>query len=162
MAAHNEFLDVKAVHSLFIQPVGHFSGEIDVDGRIDVLDRVPGVVEDSGHPLVGAADHPAGVGRPVKASVMWQTVPDHPLSRRSGPSQGPIMVSPVTQLKLAVIAGDGIGTEVVAEGLKVLDAVAPSTGLTVSTTDYDLGARRYNATGESYRVRAGRVARART
>ena len=61
----------------------------------------------------------------------------------------PIRVLPVTQLKLAVIAGDGIGTEVVAEGLKVLDAVAPSAGLTVSTTDYDLGARRYNATGET-------------
>ena len=55
----------------------------------------------------------------------------------------------MTQLKLAVIAGDGIGTEVVAEGLKVLDAVAPTAGLTVSTTDYDLGARRYNATGET-------------
>jgi 3-isopropylmalate dehydrogenase len=55
----------------------------------------------------------------------------------------------VTQLKLAVIAGDGIGTEVVAEGLKVLDAVAPSAGLAISTTDYDLGARRYNATGET-------------
>ena len=55
----------------------------------------------------------------------------------------------MTQLKLAVIAGDGIGTEVVAEGLKVLDAVAPSAGLTVATTDYDLGARRYNATGET-------------
>jgi 3-isopropylmalate dehydrogenase len=55
----------------------------------------------------------------------------------------------VTQLKLAVIAGDGIGTEVVAEGLKVLDAVAPLAGLSVATTDYDLGARRYNATGET-------------
>ena len=47
VAAHNEYLDVKAVRSLFIQPVGHFSGEIDVDGRTYVLDRVPGVVEDS-------------------------------------------------------------------------------------------------------------------
>lgn len=47
VAAHNEFLDVKAVRSLFIQPVGHFSGEIDVDGTTHVLDRVPGVVEDS-------------------------------------------------------------------------------------------------------------------
>jgi Domain of unknown function (DUF2804), C-terminal/Domain of unknown function (DUF2804), N-terminal len=47
VAAHNEFLDVKAVRSLFIQPVGHFSGEIDVDGRTYVLDQVPGVVEDS-------------------------------------------------------------------------------------------------------------------
>jgi 3-isopropylmalate dehydrogenase len=55
----------------------------------------------------------------------------------------------VTDLKLAVIPGDGIGTEVVAEGLKVLAAVAPSVGLTVSTTEYDLGARRYNTTGET-------------
>ena len=55
----------------------------------------------------------------------------------------------MTQLNLAVIAGDGIGTEVVAEGLKVLDAVSASAGLTISTTDYDLGARRYNATGET-------------
>jgi 3-isopropylmalate dehydrogenase len=55
----------------------------------------------------------------------------------------------VTELNLAVIAGDGIGTEVVAEGLKVLDAVAGSAGLSISTTDYDLGARRYNATGET-------------
>jgi 3-isopropylmalate dehydrogenase len=55
----------------------------------------------------------------------------------------------VTDLQLAVIPGDGIGTEVVAEGLKVLEAVAPSVGLTVKTTEYDLGARRYNATGET-------------
>jgi 3-isopropylmalate dehydrogenase len=55
----------------------------------------------------------------------------------------------VTQLQLAVIPGDGIGTEVVAEGLKVLRAVAPAAGLTVATTEYDLGARRYHATGET-------------
>ena len=55
----------------------------------------------------------------------------------------------MTELNLADIAGDGIGTEVVAEGLKVLDAVSASAGLTISTTDYDLGARRYNATGET-------------
>ena len=55
----------------------------------------------------------------------------------------------MTDVKLAVIPGDGIGTEVVAEGLKVLAAVAPSAGLSVSTTEYDLGARRYNATGET-------------
>lgn len=52
-------------------------------------------------------------------------------------------------IKLAVIAGDGIGTEVVAEGLKVLSAIAPIADLNFSTTDYDLGARRYNATGET-------------
>ena len=57
---------------------------------------------------------------------------------------------PMTRtVNLAVIAGDGIGTEVVAEGLKVLNAVAPSHGLAFTTTDYDLGARRYNATGET-------------
>jgi 3-isopropylmalate dehydrogenase len=55
----------------------------------------------------------------------------------------------VTELKLAVVPGDGIGTEVVAEGLKVLAAVAPSAGLSVWTTEYDLGARRYTATGET-------------
>ncbi len=55
----------------------------------------------------------------------------------------------MTELQLAVIPGDGIGTEVVAEGLKVLHAVVPSVGLTVATTEYDLGARRYHATGET-------------
>jgi 3-isopropylmalate dehydrogenase len=47
--------------------------------------------------------------------------------------------------KLAVIGGDGIGPEVVAEGLKVLGAVLPG----VVTSDYDLGAARYNRTGET-------------
>ena len=52
-------------------------------------------------------------------------------------------------VNLAVIPGDGIGTEVVAEGLKVLAAVAPAHGLTFTLTHYDLGATRYNATGET-------------
>ncbi len=43
-----------------------------------------------------------------------------------------------------MVAGDGIGTEVVAQGLKVLDAVLPG----FETTAYDLGAARYNRTGE--------------
>ena len=47
-------------------------------------------------------------------------------------------------MKLAVIAGDGIGPEVIGEALSVLDAVRPG----VETTDYDLGARRYHGTGE--------------
>lgn len=49
---------------------------------------------------------------------------------------------------IALIPGDGIGTEVVAEAVKVLEAVAPRAGCEFVTTDYDLGARRYNATGE--------------
>ena len=52
-------------------------------------------------------------------------------------------------LTLAVIGGDGIGPEVVAEGLKVLEAVTAPSGLKVSTTEYDLGARRWHATGET-------------
>jgi len=47
-------------------------------------------------------------------------------------------------LKLAVIPGDGIGPEVIAEAIKVLDAVLPGT----EKTKYDLGAKRYHATGE--------------
>ncbi|MDX6204859.1 MAG: 3-isopropylmalate dehydrogenase [Frankiales bacterium] len=53
------------------------------------------------------------------------------------------------QIKLGVIAGDGIGPEVVAEGLKVLDVVAGQHGLSIETTPYDLGARRWHATGET-------------
>ncbi|MFC8382152.1 3-isopropylmalate dehydrogenase [Nocardia sp. NPDC056952] len=47
-------------------------------------------------------------------------------------------------MKLAVIAGDGIGPEVIAEALKVLDVVVPG----VDKTEYDLGAARYHRTGE--------------
>ncbi len=47
--------------------------------------------------------------------------------------------------RLAVIGGDGIGPEVVAEGLKVLRAVLPG----VETTAYDLGAAAYHRTGEA-------------
>lgn len=49
---------------------------------------------------------------------------------------------------IALIPGDGIGTEVVAEAVKVLQAVAPRAGCEFVTTDFDLGARRFNATGE--------------
>jgi 3-isopropylmalate dehydrogenase len=52
-------------------------------------------------------------------------------------------------IRLAVIPGDGIGPEVVAEGLKVLDAAVAGTGATVETTNYDLGARRWHDTGET-------------
>ncbi|MBL7494921.1 3-isopropylmalate dehydrogenase [Frankia sp. CNm7] len=48
-------------------------------------------------------------------------------------------------MKLAVIGGDGIGPEVVAEGLRVLRAVHDK----VETTEYDLGARRWRETGET-------------
>ncbi len=50
-------------------------------------------------------------------------------------------------LKLAVVPGDGIGPEVTAEALKVLEQVSP-TGVKFEATRYDLGAERYLATGE--------------
>ena len=50
--------------------------------------------------------------------------------------------------RLAVIPGDGIGPEVTAEALKVLEQVAPAAGVKFEATRYDLGAERYLATGE--------------
>jgi 3-isopropylmalate dehydrogenase len=47
-------------------------------------------------------------------------------------------------MRLAVIPGDGIGPEVVDEGLKVLREVAPD----IESTSYDLGAARWQRTGE--------------
>lgn len=47
-------------------------------------------------------------------------------------------------MKLAVIGGDGIGPEVTAEALKVLNAVRDD----IETTEYDLGGRRYKKNGE--------------
>src|SRR3954471_20028588 len=52
-------------------------------------------------------------------------------------------------IRLAVIPGDGIGVEVVAEGLKVLRAVTAGEGVAVHTTHYDLGARRGAEGGEA-------------
>ena len=52
-------------------------------------------------------------------------------------------------LRLAVIPGDGIGTEVVTEGLKVLDAALAGDGAKAETTTYDLGAARWHRTGET-------------
>ncbi|MBO9577762.1 MAG: 3-isopropylmalate dehydrogenase [Microbacteriaceae bacterium] len=51
-------------------------------------------------------------------------------------------------LSLAVIPGDGIGPEVIAEALRVLDAVAPAAGLELAKTTYRLGAERYLEDGQ--------------
>ncbi|WP_029362842.1 3-isopropylmalate dehydrogenase [Brachybacterium squillarum] len=52
-------------------------------------------------------------------------------------------------LNLAVIEGDGIGHEVVPQGLRVLRAALEPEGIEVTTTDYDLGAGRWHRTGET-------------
>src|SRR3981081_2443696 len=48
-------------------------------------------------------------------------------------------------IKLAVIGGDGIGPEVVAEALKVLQAA----NVPIDATNYDLGAQRWHLSGET-------------
>jgi len=50
--------------------------------------------------------------------------------------------------KIAVIPGDGTGPEVIREGLKVLEALAKSEGLSFDFMHYDLGGERYKRTGE--------------
>src|SRR5690606_13471018 len=52
-------------------------------------------------------------------------------------------------ISVAVVAGDGIGPEVTAEGLKVLDAVLAGEDVSVTTTPFDLGAARWHRTGET-------------
>ncbi|HLV09395.1 MAG TPA: isocitrate/isopropylmalate family dehydrogenase, partial [Halanaerobiales bacterium] len=50
--------------------------------------------------------------------------------------------------KIAVIPGDGIGKEVVREGLKVLDYYNGRENLDLSFEEFDLGAKHYLKTGE--------------
>jgi len=51
-------------------------------------------------------------------------------------------------ISLAVIGGDGIGPEVTAEALKALRTALPD-HVKLDTTEYDLGARHWHATGET-------------
>src|SRR6202171_3314582 len=50
--------------------------------------------------------------------------------------------------RIAVIPGDGIGPEVIAQGIRVLQAVTAATGTALDLVSYDLGAERYLRTGE--------------
>ncbi|GHG50061.1 3-isopropylmalate dehydrogenase [Flavimobilis marinus] len=52
-------------------------------------------------------------------------------------------------INLAVVAGDGIGIEVVEQGLKVLEAAVAGSDVAVAPTSYDLGAQRWHATGDT-------------
>jgi len=49
---------------------------------------------------------------------------------------------------IAVIPGDGTGAEVIAEGVKVLNAVSGKAGFKLNLTYFDLGGDRYLKTGE--------------
>jgi 3-isopropylmalate dehydrogenase len=50
-------------------------------------------------------------------------------------------------MRIAVIGGDGTGPEVVAEGLKVLRAVAEKVGFDYQTKDFNIGGERYLTAG---------------
>lgn len=60
-----------------------------------------------------------------------------------------MLVGMTQTIKLAVIPGDGIGKEVVPEGLKVLRAALQGSGTVLETTTFDLGAGRWHRTGET-------------
>jgi 3-isopropylmalate dehydrogenase len=51
--------------------------------------------------------------------------------------------------KIGVIPGDGIGTEIIREGMKVVKAVSDRCGFKIDTVNYDFGGDRYLKTGET-------------
>ncbi|WP_321419886.1 isocitrate/isopropylmalate dehydrogenase family protein [uncultured Methanomethylovorans sp.] len=54
----------------------------------------------------------------------------------------------MTQYKIPVIPGDGIGPEIIAEGRKVIEAAGEKFGFDVEWTEYPMGADHYLQTGE--------------
>jgi 3-isopropylmalate dehydrogenase len=50
-------------------------------------------------------------------------------------------------MKIAVMPGDGVGKEVIPQGLRVLSAAAKKFGFSYTTTDYPFGAEHYLETG---------------
>jgi 3-isopropylmalate dehydrogenase len=54
----------------------------------------------------------------------------------------------MTEYRLAVIPGDGVGPEVIGAALGCLQAAADGHGFTIETHEYDLGGERYLRTGE--------------
>jgi len=59
------------------------------------------------------------------------------------------MVLMTRSIRLAVIPGDGIGVEVVEQGLAVLDAAIAGADVRIEPTRFDLGAARWHRTGET-------------
>ena len=168
---HRSVVDVRAVYSdgSVINVAGALSGPqlvekiVQINGRnfdlraegvnliINYIDQ-PGTLGKIGT-LLGAADvniHAAQLSEDAEgpsATILLRLNRDVPDEVRSAIARlsAPRMLEVVDLvMKLAIIAGDGIGPEVVGEALKVLDAVLPG----VEKTSYDLGARRYHATGE--------------
>ena len=56
----------------------------------------------------------------------------------------------MTAKRIAVIPGDGVGKDVVAEGVKLLETLRDARGYALELTHYDLGADRYLSDGTTY------------
>ena len=54
----------------------------------------------------------------------------------------------MTEHNIAIIRGDGIGVDVIEEGLKALNAVAPRFGITFKFTEFPWGTDYYFKSGE--------------
>ncbi|MFC1510636.1 3-isopropylmalate dehydrogenase [Candidatus Omnitrophota bacterium] len=54
----------------------------------------------------------------------------------------------MNKYNIAVVGGDGIGPEVIAEGLKVIDKASKKFNFEFNTTDFNFGGERYLKTGE--------------
>jgi 3-isopropylmalate dehydrogenase len=76
-----------------------------------------------------------------------------PAARRAAPAATPRAEAPSRKAtrrhRIAVLPGDGIGEEVIREGLKVLDAVAEREGFALERKVYPYGADHYLATKEA-------------
>ena len=77
--------------------------------------------------------------------MMWIRPPARPYC---GPMSETTAAETARRHSIAVLPGDGIGPEVVAEAVKVLDAVTRPAGVTLEKTSYPLGAEHWLETGE--------------
>src|SRR3954462_4916583 len=87
---------------------------------------------------------PTEVGKPVRASGWSLRALLAGGSRYRFPLRN---VRGANVMKIAVMPGDGVGKEVIPQGLRVLSAAAKKFGFTYPTTDYPFGAEHYLETG---------------
>ena len=77
--------------------------------------------------------------------TMWKAAAGAPKLASMSPTSPS---APARSHSIAILPGDGIGPEVVAEAVKVLDAVTRPAGVTLEKTSYPLGAEHWLETGE--------------
>ena len=127
-------------------------------GAGGIVTFVPSVVVAAPRPpggpvLAGCVHRLLGrVRGPDAAGQVWRSCADRARAYAPGPRAArslPTTGTPVPRThRLAILGGDGIGPEVVDEGLKVLDRLEELEGFTTERVSYDLGGRHYLETGE--------------